>query len=58
MDNIDYDPDILDREARLREQQTPALPPPEHEALQQMLAEAHNREYILRIEMIRRARGQ
>jgi hypothetical protein len=52
-DAVDYDPDILAREAR-----GPQPPPPESEALQQMLSEALNREMILRAEIIRLRRVQ
>ena len=47
MDSVDYDPNVLDREQRMREQMTtreqPSLPTPEMEALQQMLNETINR---------------
>jgi hypothetical protein len=52
MDAVDYDPDILAREAR-----APQPPPPESEALQQMLSEALNREMILRAELVRLRRA-
>jgi hypothetical protein len=51
MDAVDYDPDSLAREARAPQ------PPPESEALQQMLSEALNREMILRAEIIRLRRA-
>jgi hypothetical protein len=47
-DPVDYDPDILAREAR-----APQQPPPEFEALQQMLNDAINREIVLRAEIVR-----
>jgi len=57
MDSVDYDPNVLDREQRLREQMTtrehPPMPPPEMEALQQMLNDAINREIVLRAEIVR-----
>lgn len=54
MDAVDYDPDILAREARAPQ---PQQPPPESEALQQMLSEALNREMILRAELVRLRRS-
>ena len=56
MDAVDYDPDILAREARGPQQVQ--QPPPESEALQQMLSEALNREMILRAELVRLRRVQ
>ena len=57
MDSVDYDPNVLDREQRMREQMTtreqPLMPPPEMEALQQMLNDAINREIVLRAEIVR-----
>ena len=57
MDSVDYDPNVLDREQRMREQMTtreqPSLPTPEMEALQQMLNDAINREIVLRAEIVR-----
>ena len=56
MDTIDYNPDILEREAAAREKITPPMPQmpaPEMEAIQQMLSEAYNRELILRTEIVR-----
>ena len=57
MDSVDYDPNVLDREQRMREQMTtaeqPSMPPPEMEALQQMLNDAINREIVLRAEIVR-----
>ena len=57
MDSVDYDPNVLDREQRMREQMTtaeqPPMPPPEMEALQQMLNDAINREIVLRAEIVR-----
>jgi hypothetical protein len=55
MDAVDYDPDVLAREARGPQQVR--QPPPESEALQQMLSEALNREMTLRAEIIRLRRS-
>lgn len=52
-DSVDYDPDILSREERIRKDAGPPPVSPEFEALQQMLGESYNREMLLRAEIVR-----
>ena len=52
MDSIDHDPDIL-RRAEKPPPSVSSMPPPEYEALQQMLNDAFNREMMLRAELVR-----